>query len=129
MWVQMSVFFVSQPSYYPIIFQHSHSAWFFFVILSIIKAIAPPGTPGAATMVMPSIKINPANKGKSNGIPCIIINASAQATIFSVLPDRWMVAKSGITKPATSADTPFFLLCSSVTGMVAAEDCVPNAVK
>ena len=32
MWVQMSVFFVSQPSYYPIIFQHSHSAWFFFVI-------------------------------------------------------------------------------------------------
>ena len=50
--------------------------------------IAPPGTPGAATIVIPSIKINPANRGKSNGIPCIIINASAQATIFRVLPDR-----------------------------------------
>ena len=46
------------------------------------------GTPGAATIVIPSIKINPANRGKSNGIPCIIINASAQATIFRVLPDR-----------------------------------------
>lgn len=45
-------------------------------------------TPGAATIVMPSIKMNPANSGKSNGIPCIIISASAQATIFSVLPDR-----------------------------------------
>ena len=41
MWVQMSAFFVSQPSYYPIIFQHSHSARFFPIILSIIKAIAP----------------------------------------------------------------------------------------
>lgn len=41
MWVQMSAFFVSQPSYYPIIFQHSLSARFFPIILSIIKAIAP----------------------------------------------------------------------------------------
>lgn len=90
---------------------------------------APPGTPGAATIVIPSMKIKPAKSGKSNGIPCIIINASAQATIFNVLPDRWMVAHSGITNPATSADTPFFLACSSVTGMVAADDCVPNAVK
>ena len=91
--------------------------------------MAPPGTPGAAIMVMPNIKMNPEKREKSKGIPCIIIKASAQATIFSVLPDRWMVAHSGITNPATSADTPFFLVCSSVTGMVAAEDCVPNAVK
>ena len=90
--------------------------------------IAPPGTPGAATIVIPSIKINPANRGKSNGIPCIIINASAQATIFSVLPDRWMVAHSGITIRLFQ-QIPVLLVCSSVTGMVAADDCVPNAVK
>ncbi len=28
-----------------------------------------------------------------------------------------------------SEDTPFFFVCSSVTGIVAAEDCVPKAVK
>ena len=91
--------------------------------------MAPPGTPGAATIVIPSMKIKPAKSGKSNGIPCIIISARAQATIFSVLPDRWIVAHNGITKPAISAETPFFFVCSSVTGIVAADDCVPNAVK
>ena len=91
--------------------------------------IAPPGTPGAATMVIPSMKIKPANSGKSKGIPCIIIKARAHATILSVLPDRCIVAQSGITKPAMSDDTPFFLVCSNVTGIVAAEDCVPKAVK
>lgn len=55
-------------------------------------------------------------------MPCIIIKAKAQATIFRVLPDKWIVAQSGITNPAISADTPFFLVCSSVTGMVAADD-------
>ena len=84
--------------------------------------IAPPGTPGAAITVMPNIKMNPAKREKSNGIPCIIIKAKAQATIFSVLPERWIVAQSGMTKPAISADTPFFFVCSKVTGMVAADD-------
>ncbi len=50
--------------------------------------MAPPGTPGAAIMVMPNIKMNPEKREKSKGIPCIIIKASAQATIFSVLPER-----------------------------------------
>ena len=40
-----------------------------------------------------------------------------------------MVAQRGMTKPAISADTPFFLVCSNVTGIVAADDWVPNAVK
>ena len=84
--------------------------------------MAPPGTPGAATIVMPSMKINPANRGKSWGMPCIIISARAHATIFNVLPDRWMVAQSGMTNPAISAETPFFRLCSNVTGIVAALD-------
>ena len=69
------------------------------------------------------------NSGKSKGMPCIIIKASAQATIFSVLPDRCMVAHSGMTKPAISVETPFFFVCSRVTGIVAADDCVPKAVK
>ena len=59
----------------------------------------------------------------------MIIKASAHATILSVLPDIWMVAHNGIQKPATPSDTPFFLVCSNVTGMVAADDWVPSAVK
>jgi len=39
-----------------------------------------------------------------------------------VLPDKCIVAQSGITKSAISSLTPFFLVCSSVTGIVAAED-------
>ena len=46
-----------------------------------------------------------------------------------VLPERWIVAQRGITKSATSPLTPFFFVCSSVTGIVAADDCVPRAVK
>ena len=40
-----------------------------------------------------------------------------------------MVAHSGTTKPATESETPFFLVEARVTGMVAAEDEVPRAVK
>ena len=58
--------------------------------------MAPPGTPGAATMVMPSMKMNPAKSAKSYSMPCIIINARAQATILSILPERWIVAQSGM---------------------------------
>ena len=55
--------------------------------------------------------------------------AKAQAVIFIALPLRWIVAQSGTTKPATSLLTPFFSVCFSVTGMVAADELVPNAVR
>jgi hypothetical protein len=46
-----------------------------------------------------------------------------------VLPERCIVAHNGMAKPAMSSLTPFFIVCFNVTGIVAAEDCVPNAVK
>ena len=45
-----------------------------------------------------------------------------------VEPERWIVAQSGMTKSAILDAQPFFLVHSSVTGIVAAEDCVPMAV-
>ena len=54
--------------------------------------------------------------------------AIAQAVIFIVLPARWMVAQSGMTKMAIASRTPFWMVCANVTGIVAAEDCVPKAV-
>ena len=91
--------------------------------------MAPPGTPGAATIMIPSIRMKPRNIPKSKGMPCISISATAQATIFSVLPDRWMVAQSGTLKPAISSLTPLATVCLRVTGIVAAEEEVPRAVK
>ena len=67
--------------------------------------IAPPGTPGAATIVTPSMAMKDANIIVSNGMPWTIIRATAQATIFNVEPDMWMVAHSGMTNPATSGRT------------------------
>ncbi len=90
--------------------------------------IAPPGTPGAATMVTPSIMMNPANSPGGVGRPDIYIIATAQATILSVLPARWIVAHSGTVKPAISGRTPLRRAHCRVTGIVAAEDCVPRAV-
>ena len=84
--------------------------------------IAPPGTPGAATIVMPSIAIKPANIGVEYGIECVIMSARAQATILSVEPDMWIVAHNGITKPAVSLSTPSATVCRNVTGIVAADD-------
>ena len=54
--------------------------------------------------------------------------AKEQATIFIVLPERCIVAHKGITKEATFSATPFFKVCLKVTGIVAADDCVPSAV-
>ena len=54
--------------------------------------------------------------------------AIAQAVIFIVLPARWIVAQSGTVKTAMLSRTPFRSVCLSVTGMVAADDCVPRAV-
>ena len=67
--------------------------------------------------------VMPHAKGESGSF-----SATAHDTIFSVEPDMWMVAQSGMTNPATSRLTPVFMVCSRVTGMVAADDCVPRAV-
>ena len=91
--------------------------------------MAPPGTPGAAMMVMPSIAIKPANMPKSYGMPWSIIRARAHDTILSVEPDMCMVAQRGTVNPAMSRSTPIATVRSSVTGIVAADDCVPRAVK
>ena len=49
--------------------------------------------------------------------------------IFIIDPERWMVAQRGMVNPAMPSVTPFFKVCFSVTGMVAADDDVPRAVK
>ena len=90
--------------------------------------MAPPGTPGAATIVMPSMRMKPLNAAGSSGWPDMRRMAIAQAVIFIVLPERWIVAQRGTVKTAMLSRTPFLSACLSVTGMVAADDCVPNAV-
>ena len=91
--------------------------------------MAPPGTPGAATIITPSMRMKPVNRPMLMLPPCMISNATAQAVIFIALPDRWIVAHRGTTKPAMPSLTPFFFAWLSVTGIVAADDAVPNAVK
>ena len=95
----------------------------------VAAMMAPPGTPGAATMVMPSMKMKPAHCVTETSIPWVRQMAKAKAKIFEVDPARWIVAHSGTVKEATASDTPFFLVWASVTGMVAAEDEVPRAVR
>ena len=73
--------------------------------------------------------MNPITVTKSYDICCIIMSAMAQATIFITLPDMWIVAQRGMTKPAMLLFTPLAIVCRRVTGIVAAEDCVPSAVK
>ena len=90
---------------------------------------APPGTPGAATMQMPKSTMKWRKSGKSWGRPPIIQTVRAQQVIFIIEPAMWMVAQSGTQKLAISSLTPFFFVCRSVTGMVAALDEVPKAVK
>ena len=91
--------------------------------------IAPPGTPGAAIIVIPSIQIKPTIVSGSTVVPVSIIIAIEQDTILSVLPERWMVAHRGTTKPAMEGEMLFCMVCLRVTGMVAALDDVPRAVK
>src|SRR5699024_11508570 len=59
----------------------------------------------------------------------IVITAIEQLTIVIVLPDKWIVAPSGTTKSAIRARMPFSFVRANVTGIVAALDIVPNAVK
>ena len=46
-----------------------------------------------------------------------------------VEPARWMVAHSGIANDATGSEVPDLIDCRSVTGIVAADDDVPSAVR
>src|SRR5690554_1031127 len=92
---------------------------------------APPGTPGAASMTTPSISIN-GKIVKNDGIAselCRNITAMVQLTMVMVEPAKCTVAHSGTAKLATSSLTLFSLTLRKVTGMVAALDMVPNAVK
>ena len=92
---------------------------------------APPGAPGAAIITTPSIIINgniPNNDGTSI-FGDKNITAIAHVTIVIVEPDKWIVAHKGTVKLATSSFTLFALLERSETGIVAALDIVPKAVK
>ena len=91
--------------------------------------MAPPGTPGEATIITPSIITNPTNMGVVNVMPCMSIRATAQAVIFMHEPLMWMVAHRGMAKSVTSVETFIRRAWRTVTGMVAAEDEVPRAVK
>lgn len=90
---------------------------------------APPGTPGAATMQMPSISMKCMKCGNVWGSPLIRHTVRAQHVIFIIEPDRCMVAYRGTQKLAISSLTPFFRVWRSVTGIVAALDDVPSAVR
>ena len=91
--------------------------------------MAPPGTPGPATIMMPNMRRKWRKSNGSWGKPSIRHIVRAQAAIFMAEPDMWMVAQSGTTKPAMPSLTPLVMVCLSVTGMVAADDEVPKAVK
>jgi len=55
-------------------------------------------------------------------MPVIVMMARENRTIFSVDPERWIVAASGTTNPATGRLTPLAWTHRRVTGIVAAED-------
>ena len=87
------------------------------------------GTPGAAIIVTPRTS----KKGKIvpnvMDSPCKNKTAVAQLNRVIVLPDKCIFASKGIVKPAILSFTFNFLVCSNVTGIVAADDWVPSAVK
>ena len=91
--------------------------------------IAPPGTPGAATIMMPSIRMKPSAMPKVSSAPVRYMTAKANRPIFIIEPDRCTVAHRGMTNPATDSLTPLLRVDFRVTGMVAADDDVPSAVK
>jgi hypothetical protein len=62
-------------------------------------------------------------------MPVIRQTVRAQAVIFIVEPGIWIVAQRGIVKLATSSLQPVLTDWRRVTGMVAAEDDVPSAVR
>ena len=62
-------------------------------------------------------------------MPVIVTMAKAYRVSLIIEPEMWMVAPSGMTKPATGREMPFLSVDSRETGIVAAEDEVPSAVK
>lgn len=91
--------------------------------------MAPPGTPGAATIMMPSMRMKLMKVRVSWPMPSMRQMASAHEVIFIIDPDMWMVAQRGTVNPAMLSLTPLRMVCLRVTGMVAADDEVPRAVK
>ena len=91
--------------------------------------IAPPGAPGAATIAIPNININGINVDIPKSILFIINTATANDVTDIIEPDKWIVAQSGTQNSLISLLTPLFLAHSTLTGIVAADDCVPTAVK
>ena len=91
--------------------------------------IAPPGAPGAATIAIPNININGNTVENPWSIPFIISTATANDVTDIILPDKWIVAHKGTQNSLISLLTPLFLAHSTFTGIVAAEDRVPTAVK
>lgn len=63
------------------------------------------------------------------GMPFKYMSATPTDVSVIVEPDKWIVAQSGTTKLATPSSTLFAFAWRSVTGIVAADDCVPMAVK
>ena len=59
----------------------------------------------------------------------IINTATANDVTDIIEPDKWIVAQSGTQNSLISLLTPLFLAHSTLTGIVAADDCVPTAVK
>ena len=89
----------------------------------------PPGTPGAANIVTPSIKINGRYMEREGAIPFASRIPMEPMTRQMVSPAKWMVAPRGMTNSEISFVTSFFSVDSRLTGMVEAEDWVPRAVK
>src|SRR5690606_22224561 len=80
-------------------------------------------------MVTPKARINGKKSIKDAAMPLMVIMAKAQAVIVTVDPDRWVVTHKGMTNAARNPRAPIFFVSSSVTGIVAADDCDPSAVK
>ena len=67
---------------------------------------APPGTPGAATIVTPSMRINGNMCWNPISDPLSIRIDNEQDVSVIVEPDKWIVAQRGITKSAIPLFTP-----------------------
>lgn len=91
--------------------------------------IAPQGTPGAATIIIPKIIINGIIADNSIGFPLTSITATEHAVIDITLPDKCIVEHNGNTKSAISDSTPFFFEHRIVIGITATDDCVAIADK
>ena len=76
----------------------------------VAAMMAPPGTPGAATIVIPSMKMKPIHWVVLTCRSWVRTIAKAKEKIFEVDPARWIVAHRGMVKEATASETPFFFV-------------------